>query len=57
MKFSAEIKQVQSKKTTSYYITNDLEFKIVFVSNDPGVLALGAMSPDQLVNVEVTPNA
>ena len=52
MNFQAEIKQVQSKKTSS----NDLEFRIVFVTNDPGVLALGAMSPESLVNVEVTPN-
>lgn len=50
MNFISEIKQVSSKKTTS----NDLEYKIVLVTNDPQVLGLGALSAETLVKVEVT---
>lgn len=52
MKFEAEIKQVSSRKTPSL----DIEYKIVFVTNKPEVLSLGALSPESLVTVEVTPN-
>lgn len=52
MNFTAEIKQVQSKKTPSL----DLEYKVTFVTSDPSVLSLGAIDPQTLVTVEVTPN-
>jgi len=52
MNFDAEIKQVKSRKTASL----DIEYTVQLVTNDPNVLSLGAMSPDQTVKVEVTPN-
>lgn len=52
MKFEAEIKQVQSRKLVS----NDIEYKIVLTTNNPEVLGLGALNPETLVTVEVTPN-
>jgi hypothetical protein len=53
MNFDAEIRQVQSRKLVS----NDIEYKVVLTTNDPTVLALGTMSPETIVKVEVTPHA
>ena len=52
MKFQAEIKEVKSKKLASL----DIEYRVVFTTNDPTVLSLGAVDPTTLVTVEVTPN-
>jgi hypothetical protein len=53
MKFEAEIKQIKSRKTASL----DIEYTVTLTTNNPEVLSLGAISPDQLVKVEITPNA
>ena len=53
MKFEAEIKEVKSKKLASL----DIEYRVVFTTNDPTVLSLGAVSPESMVTVEVTPHA
>lgn len=53
MNFTAELKQVSSKKTASL----DIVYRVVLETNDPQVLGLGALSAETLVKVEVTPNA
>ncbi len=53
MEFEAEIKEVKSKKLASL----DLEYRVVFTTNNPEVLSLGAVSPESLVTVKVTPHA
>jgi hypothetical protein len=53
MNFQAEIKQIKSRKTASL----DLEYTVTLITNNPEVLSLGAISPETLVNVEVTPDA
>jgi hypothetical protein len=53
LKFDAEIKEVKSKKLASL----DLEYRVIFTTNNPEVLSLGAVSPETMVTVEVTPNA
>lgn len=50
MKFQAEIKQVKSRKTASL----DIEYTVTLTTNNPEVLSLGAVSPETLVNVEVS---
>ena len=52
MKFDAEIKEVKAKKLASM----DMSYRVILETSDPNVLALGAMSPETLVTVEVTPN-
>ena len=52
MDFVAEIKTVKSRKTVSL----DIEYTVQFITSDPNVLSLGAMSPDQTVKVKVEPN-
>lgn len=49
MKFIAEIRKVEMKKTASL----DAEYRVVFVTNDSSVLALGAIPTDETVEVEV----
>lgn len=49
LSFLAEIKQVSAKKTASL----DLEYRVVFSSDDPVVNSLGLVSADQLVRVTV----
>ena len=49
MRFTAEIKQVKASKTAS----NDRHFTVTFVTDDPGVLQLGASDPNSTVEVEV----
>ena len=53
MRFDAEIKEVKSKKLASL----DIEYRIILTTNNPDVLSLGAVSPETIVTVEVTPNA
>lgn len=52
MNFQAEIKKVTAKKTASL----DMNYQVVLETNNPDVLSLGALSPETLINVEVTPN-
>ena len=52
MNFEAEIKKVTAKKTASL----DMSYQIVLETHNPEVLSLGALSPETLINVEVTPN-
>lgn len=52
MKFDAEIKEVKAKKLASM----DMSYRVIIETSDPAVLALGAMSPETLVTIEVTPN-
>lgn len=52
MNFTAEIKQVSSRKLVS----NDIEYKVVLVTDNPEVLSLGAVDPQTLVDVEVKTN-
>lgn len=47
--FTAEIKQVSSKKTASL----DIVYKLVLETNDASVLGLGALSPESLFKVTV----
>jgi hypothetical protein len=53
MRFEAEIKEVKSKKLASL----DLEYRVIFTTNNPEVLSLGAINPETMVVVEVTPDA
>jgi hypothetical protein len=53
MKFDCEIKKVTAKKLVSL----DMEYEIVLRTPDPEVLSLGALSPETLLTVEVTPHA
>lgn len=50
MNFQAELKKVTAKKLVSL----DIEYEIVLRTNNPEVLSLGAMSPETLLNVEIT---
>lgn len=50
LKFTAEVKQVSSKKTASL----DLIYRVVLETEDPSILSLGTLPADQLVNVEVS---
>lgn len=47
--FTAEIKQVTSKKTASL----DVEYRVVFASDDPTVNTLGLVDGDTMVQVSV----
>lgn len=49
LKFSAEIKEVGSKKLASL----DIQYRVVLLTDDPAVLNLGVIDPDMLVDVEV----
>jgi hypothetical protein len=49
VEFTAEIKQVSSRKTASL----DMEYKLTLVSDDPTVNTLGLLSADSLVKVSV----
>lgn len=49
MKFKAEIKQVKSRKSASL----DIVYTVLFETEDPGVLGLGAIAADEIVEVEV----
>lgn len=49
LKFTAEIKEVNSKKTAS----NDVGYKVVLFTDDSRVLSLGVLDGDTLVNVSV----
>jgi hypothetical protein len=53
MQFEAEIKTTGSRKLVS----NDIEYKVVFTSNNPEVLTLGAIDPQTTVKVTVEPYA
>lgn len=50
--FTAEIKQVNSRKTASL----DIEHKIVLVSNDPALVALSIVPADATVKVTIRAN-
>lgn len=50
MKFKAEIKQIKAQKSVSL----DIVYTVQLITDDPSVLELGALSADQIVNVEVT---
>jgi hypothetical protein len=47
--FEAEVKEVNSKKTASL----DVTYKVVLFTNDPSVLALGALEGDAMLKVSV----
>lgn len=47
--FLAEIKTINMRKTSS----GDLEYKVVLITNNPQVLALGMIKPEQLIQVTV----
>ena len=49
LEFQGQIREVKSKITAS----NDLEFKINIMTDDPKVLALGTLSAETIVNVGV----
>lgn len=49
-KFKAEVIEVKSKKTASL----DVSYRVVLQTDDPSVLALGQLSGDTLLNVEVS---
>lgn len=49
IEFIAEVREVKSKKL----ITNDLEYKVVFNSDNPIILELARIPADQLVKVTV----
>lgn len=51
MELLAEIIEVKSRKTASL----DIEYTIRLRTNDPNALTLGAISPDELVKVKVSP--
>ena len=53
MKFEAELKKVTAKKLVSL----DMEYEIVIRTQNPEVLSLGALDPETLLTVEVTPSA
>lgn len=53
MQFQAELKEIKAKKLASL----DMSYRIIFETSDPNVLSLGAVSPETLFKVEVTPNA
>lgn len=48
-RFLAEIKNINMRKTSS----GDIEYKIVLITNNPEVLALGILKPEQLIEVSV----
>lgn len=52
-KFSAEIRQVKSRKLSSL----DVEYTVVFTTQDGAVLNLGTIAGDVLVDVEVKEQA
>ena len=45
--FIAELKQVQARKLVS----NDMEFRIILITDDSSVLELGKIPPDELIEV------
>lgn len=47
--FTAEIKQVNSKKTPSL----DMEYRVTFIGDDPTINTLGLLSANTLVKVSV----
>jgi hypothetical protein len=47
--FQAEVKEVNAKKTASL----DVTYKVVLLTSDPNVLALGAIDGDLMVKVSV----
>ncbi|WP_439946497.1 hypothetical protein [Streptomyces sp. BBFR109] len=49
LKFDAEVKEVNSKKTASL----DVVHKVVFYTDNPAVLALAALPGDAMVKVTV----
>lgn len=49
LQFKAEVIEVKSKKTASL----DVSYRVVFQTNDPQVLTLGASDGDTLFAVEV----
>lgn len=49
LQFLAEVKEVKSKKLVSL----DVSYNIVFNTDDPAVLQLGALGGDALVKVTV----
>jgi len=49
MIFQAEVKSIKSRKTSSL----DIEYQIVLITNNPEVLALGALSGSEIIQVEV----
>lgn len=51
MNFDAEIIEVKAKKTASL----DISYRVIIQTNDPAVLALGAMSPETMVKIKVEP--
>lgn len=49
LKFQAEVKEVNSKKNASL----DVTYKVVLYTDNPAVLALGALDGDTMLNVSV----
>lgn len=49
MKFLAELKNLNMRKTSS----GDIEYRVQFITNNPEVLALGVLKPEQLVIVNI----
>lgn len=49
LRIQAEVKEVQAKKLASL----DVGYKIVLYTQDPSVLALGALEGDSLLNVTI----
>lgn len=49
VKFIAEIKEVKSRKTAS----NDMEYRLVVVTDDPALMALGLLDAQTLIKLSV----
>lgn len=53
MQFQCEVRKVSAKKTASL----DMVYQIVLETGDASVLALGALSPEALLDISVEPDA
>jgi hypothetical protein len=51
MKFKAEIKEVKFSKSVS----NDAIYRVVLVTDDPKVVALGTLETSTVFDVEINP--
>lgn len=49
LEFQGQIREVKSKITAS----NDLEYRINILTDDPKILALGTLGAETLVNVKI----
>lgn len=49
LEFKAEVKKVQSRKTSS----GDMEYQVVLITNNPRILALGSLPAQTYFKVEI----